>query len=83
MTGHAADVEGASVPSLAEQARTALRALAARPEPEAFQQLLALSQLTGECLGESARTLAAHGSWSQVASVAGTTKQAAWSRWRA
>ena len=71
-----------SVAELAEQARDALRALACRSELEAFQELLDLSRLAGECLGESARTLAAHSSWSQVAGVAGTTKQAAWSRWR-
>ena len=36
----------------------------------------------GQCLGEAARALAANGSWSQVADLSGTTKQAAWSRWR-
>lgn len=72
----------ASVTELAEQAREALRALATRPELEAFQELLGLSEVVGECLGESARSLAEHGSWSQVAEATGTTKQAAWSRWR-
>ena len=50
--------------------------------PEAFQALLTLSQLVGECLGQSARSLAAASSWSEVAGYSGTTKQAAWSRWR-
>ena len=68
---------------LAARAADALRALATRTEPEAFQALLALSQLVGECLGQSARSLAAASSWSQVADYSGTTKQAAWSRWRA
>jgi len=44
--------------------------------------LLGLSQYVGECLGISARTLAEAQSWSSVAGLAGTTKQAAWSRWR-
>jgi hypothetical protein len=43
--------------------------------------LLRLSALVGEGLGVSARTLAATGSWAKVAEVAGTSRQAAWSRW--
>jgi hypothetical protein len=82
MTLRPDDSENASVTELAEQAREALKALATRPELEAFQELLALSEVVGECVGESARSLARHGSWSQVADATGTTKQAAWSRWR-
>jgi hypothetical protein len=70
-----------SIAKLTEQARTAIQTLATRPEVEAFHALLGLSQLVGESVGESARLLAAHSSWSQVADVSGTTKQAAWSRW--
>jgi hypothetical protein len=66
---------------VAEIARAALESLAQRSDPEAFVQLLTLAQLNGECLGISARTLAEQGSWSSVAEAAGTTKQAAWSRW--
>jgi hypothetical protein len=66
---------------VAEIARAALESLAHRTDPEAFTQLLALAQTNGECLGISARTLAEQGSWSGVAEAAGTTKQAAWSRW--
>jgi hypothetical protein len=76
--------EESKTPGIAElsaQARTAIQALASRPEVEAFHVLLGLSQLVGESVGESARLLAAHSSWSQVAEVSGTTKQAAWSRW--
>ena len=76
------DAGNASVAELAEQAREAVKVLATRPELEAFQELLGLSGLVGECVGESARLLAEHGSWSQVAEATGTTKQAAWSRWR-
>ena len=62
-------------------ARDAITALAELPDQEAFQALLRLSALVGENLGISARTLAAGGSWARVAEVAGTTRQAAWSRW--
>jgi len=82
MTLRPDESESASVAELAEQARDALRALARRPDLEAFQELLGLSALVGECVGESARSVAGHGSWSQVAGATGTTKQAAWSRWR-
>jgi hypothetical protein len=63
------------------EVRTLLDALTTDSDPAAFQSLLALSQYVGECLGASARTLAEHQSWGDVAGVAGTTKQAAWSRW--
>lgn len=60
----------------------ALHELSERPELSAFEQLLKVSEQIGHCLGQSARVMAAEGSWSQVADAAGTTKQAAWSRWR-
>jgi hypothetical protein len=63
------------------QVRTLLGVLAADDNPAAFQALLGLSRYLGECLGMSARTLAENQSWGDVAGVAGTTKQAAWSRW--
>ena len=59
----------------------AVHQLAELPDPEAFQALLRLTELVGENLGISARTLAASGSWAAVAQVAGTSRQAAWSRW--
>ena len=71
-----------SVTELAEHARQALGQLAMRSDLEAFHALLDLSQFTSQCVGESARSLASHGSWSEVAEATGTTKQAAWSRWR-
>ena len=64
-----------------EEVRTLLGVLTASGDPAAFQTLLSLSQYLGECLGLSARTLAESQSWGDVAGVAGTTKQAAWSRW--
>ncbi|XVX20313.1 hypothetical protein ACQP1U_00100 [Actinomycetota bacterium] len=67
--------------SHAAEARRHIDALAAQPDTAAFQELLALSEHIGLALGQSARTLAEQGSWSQVAREAGTSKQAAWSRW--
>jgi len=66
---------------LAGQAEAALRALASSPDPAAFDHLLRLSQLVGTCIGDSARTIAEHGSWAAVGDIAGTTRQAAWARW--
>lgn len=74
-------VQAAPLPELEDAARSVIDALAHRADPEAFQALLRLSALIGESLGVSARTLAASGSWATVAEVAGTTRQAAWSRW--
>lgn len=67
---------------LAQLAREALSALSRRGDPAAFAELLGMSGHVGSCMGEAARSLAAQGSWAQVAEVSGTTKQAAWSRWR-
>lgn len=66
---------------LGAQARALVDELAASGDPAAFTELLALSEHLGVALGTSARTIAANGSWTQVAGYAGTSKQAAWSRW--
>ncbi|MCZ3389430.1 MAG: hypothetical protein LH645_10020 [Actinomycetia bacterium] len=71
-----------SVDQIGDLVVRALRDLASRPDRRAFEELLRASDEVGRCLGLSARTLAGSGSWTQVADVAGTTKQAAWSRWR-
>ena len=72
-----------STPSqLADEIRAHLDLLAVSTDPEAFQELLAISAHVGACLGTSARSLAEAQSWTSVAGYAGTTKQAAWSRWR-
>lgn len=63
-------------------ARALVDELAAHPDPAAFQELISLSDHIGRALGASARLLAEAGSWSEVATYAGTSKQAAWSRWR-
>jgi hypothetical protein len=67
---------------LAELAEAAVQALARRDDPAAFAHLLRLTGVVGECVGTSARTLAGERSWSGVAQIAGTSKQAAWERWR-
>jgi hypothetical protein len=66
---------------LGDLARAAMDLLAERGDQPAFQELLAISAHVGECLGESARRVAANGSWSAVADLSGTSKQAAWQRW--
>jgi hypothetical protein len=62
--------------------RAAVAELTSRGTTESFGMLVALSGLVGTRLGEAARLVAERGSWSQVAQISGTTKQAAWSRWR-
>lgn len=71
-----------SVEELTTIARDAVRELAGSEDPAAFPALLGLSEEVGIGLGLAARTLAQAASWSDVATYAGTTKQAAWSRWR-
>jgi hypothetical protein len=56
--------------------------LSTRSTREAFAELLHVMAYVGERVGDAARTLAASDSWSQVAQVSGTSKQAAWERWR-
>lgn len=67
---------------LAAAARAAIDALAERGSTTAFQLLIELSAHCGTAIGQCARHVAEQGSWSQVASLTGTTRQAAWSRWR-
>lgn len=68
--------------ALAADAQQLIEALSQSVDPAAFQALLGISAAVGVALGESARTLAEAQSWTQVATYAGTSKQAAWSRWR-
>ncbi len=81
MTVDPANPPAEPVAELERAATEAVHLLAALPDPEAFQALLRLSALVGESLGVNARALATSGSWAKVAEVAGTTRQAAWSRW--
>jgi hypothetical protein len=82
MSNGRSQLSNRSVGDLGTLIVAALNELASRPDRSAFEELLRASDEVGQCLGRSARTLAESGSWSQVADVAGTTKQAAWSRWR-
>jgi hypothetical protein len=68
---------------LGDLARAAMTVLAERGEHTAFQELLSMNGHAGECLGEAARRVAAGNSWTAVAELSGTTKQAAWGRWHA
>jgi hypothetical protein len=56
--------------------------LSTRGTRDAFAELLHVLAYIGERVGDAARILAASDSWSQVAQVSGTSKQAAWERWR-
>jgi hypothetical protein len=76
------DLAHATPSELADLAETSIRLLAQSDDPAAFGHLLELTRLVGESLGVAARTLAHDSSWSQVANIAGTSRQAAWERWR-
>jgi hypothetical protein len=75
------DLAAATPSELGDLAEISMRMLAQSDDPAAFGYLLRLTRSAGECLGVAARTLANEGSWSQVADIAGTTRQAAWERW--
>lgn len=76
------ELEQLSSSELGAVARDAMSLLAQRGDHEAFTELLTLNGHAGQCLGEGARQLASAGSWTQVADLAGVSKQAVWSRWR-
>ena len=81
MTTPGDDLEQLSSTDLGELARDAMSILALRGDEEAFTQLVTMNAHAGQCLGEGARRLATAASWSQVADLAGVTRQAVWSRW--
>ncbi|MCV7191400.1 hypothetical protein [Mycolicibacterium brumae] len=56
--------------------------LSTRGSSESFAEMLKVVSHVGERVGIAARGLASANSWSQVAQVSGTSKQAAWERWR-
>jgi hypothetical protein len=76
------DLEAMTTTELATMVRDAVAVLAQRSDPQAFGELLDLTHVLGAALGDSARALAGASSWAQVGDVAGTTRQAAWERWR-
>ncbi len=67
---------------VATLARRLTDELSRRGSHESFAELLRLVAYTGEQVGTAARNLASSTSWSEVAAVTGTSKQAAWERWR-
>ncbi|NBQ43857.1 MAG: hypothetical protein EBU23_15675, partial [Mycobacteriaceae bacterium] len=71
-----------SEPQLAALIRQITDELSSRATRESFAELLQIASYAGERLGDSARLLAAANSWSQVAEISGTSRQAAWERWR-
>jgi hypothetical protein len=75
------DLARATPSDLSDLAQASIRGLAESEDPAAFGYLLELTRLVGESLGLAARTLAHESSWSQVANIAGTSRQAAWERW--
>jgi len=77
------DNAAADLDELERMVREAITALANQHDPAAFHALLRLSGHLGYSLGVSARTVASATSWARVADAAGTTRQAAWSRWKA
>ena len=81
MTTLGDDLDQLPSDDLGELAREAMSILASRGDDEAFAQLLTMSAHAGQCVGEGARRLASAESWSQVADLAGVTRQAVWSRW--
>ncbi|CCH75913.1 conserved hypothetical protein [Nostocoides japonicum T1-X7] len=80
--GRVPDLATLDTATLGALARDAMSELASRGDESAFAELLTMSGHAGVALGEAARGLAARGSWSQVADLTGTTRQAAWARWR-
>jgi hypothetical protein len=77
------DLAEATTDELAALAEAAITRLAERGDPAAFGQLLRLTRIVGESVGVAARATAQRGSWAGVADIAGTSRQAAWERWRA
>ncbi len=56
--------------------------LSSRGTRESFAEMLRIVAYAGERVGEAARLMASSNSWSQVAEISGTSRQAAWERWR-
>lgn len=76
------DLARATSDELAALAEAAIDVLARGGDPAAFGHLLRLTRVAGEAVGVAARTMADHTSWTGVAEIAGTSRQAAWERWR-
>ena len=75
-------LDAMSEAELAALIRRGIDELSTRGSREAFGELLRVVSYAGEKVGVAARLLATSNSWAQVAEVSGTSKQAAWERWR-
>lgn len=56
--------------------------LTGRGTHDGFAELLRVVAYAGQRVGDAARLVAQSDSWSQVAEISGTSRQAAWERWR-
>ena len=56
--------------------------LSGRGTREGFSEMLRIVAYVGQRVGDAARRVAESNSWSQVAEISGTSRQAAWERWR-
>lgn len=87
MTGRsesAADLalDGLTEGELAALICRAIDELTGRGTREGFAEMLRIVAYTGQRVGDAARLVAESDSWSQVAEISGTSRQAAWERWR-
>ena len=56
--------------------------LSGRGTRDGFAELLRIVAYAGQQVGHAARLVAESDSWSQVGEISGTSRQAAWERWR-
>ncbi len=71
-----------STADITDRILTAIDELAGRGTHESFTAMLTVTTHAGQRVGDAARALAANTSWTEVGQLTGTSKQAAWSRWR-
>lgn len=75
-------LDGLTESELAALICRAIDELSARGTREGFAELLRIVAYTGQQVGHAARLVAESNSWSHVAEISGTSRQAAWERWR-
>ena len=75
-------LDGLTEAELAALICRAVDELSGRGTREGFAELLRIVAHAGQQVGNAARLVAESNSWSQVAEISGTSRQAAWERWR-
>lgn len=75
-------LDGLTESQLAALICRAIDELSGRGTREGFAELLQIVGYAGQRVGDAARLVAESDSWSQVAEISGTSRQAAWERWR-